>query len=91
MVVLLHGNYPGYVIECHCADPEVCVVWNLLHFLDETIKIWCRHPVHCCDEVGGRKAILVGRRSTTLRPLLAYTDSKKKKETKFGRRTRALT
>lgn len=80
MVVLLHGNYPRYVIECHCADPEVCVVRDLLHFLDETIEIWRRHSVHCRDEIGGRKAILVCRRSATLCLLLAYTDSKRQQK-----------
>lgn len=54
MIVLFHGDYPRHIVKGNCSKTEVCVVGDLLDFLDETVKVVGLDTVDCGDEVRRR-------------------------------------
>jgi hypothetical protein len=66
MVVLLHGDNPGDVVESHRTQTEVGVVGDLAHFIDEQVEGGSRGVIDSSDEVGRCQTIVVSRRATAL-------------------------
>lgn len=51
MIILFHGDYPRHIVKGDCAKAEVCVVRNLLDFLDKAVKVMGLDAVDCSDEI----------------------------------------
>lgn len=75
MIILLHGNHPRHVIECHGADTEVCVIGDAADFFDEAVEVRGWGAIDSSDEVGWRKAVLVGWGAATLYDISSYTQA----------------
>ena len=67
MVVFLHGDNPGNVIEGHSTNAEVFIIRDLADFANETIQVWGRDAIDSSKEVGWCKAVMVSRGTTALR------------------------
>lgn len=59
VIILLHGNHPRDVVKGHSTKAEVCVVWDPVHLLDETIKVGGRNSINSGNEVSRCKAVVV--------------------------------
>lgn len=66
VIVLLHGDDPRNVVECHGAKAEVGVVWDLADFIDERVEVGGGNAVDGGDEVGRREAIVIRRGTAAL-------------------------
>ena len=75
MIVLLHGNHPRHVIECHGADTEVCVIGDAADFFDEAVEVRGWGAIDSSDEVCWRKAVLVGWGAAALYDISTHTHS----------------
>ena len=67
MIILLHSHNPRNIVECHGAEPEICIIRDFAHFFSEAVEVWRWNAVYGGDEVGWREAVLVGGRAATLR------------------------
>lgn len=73
MIILLHGNHPRHIIECHGADTKVCVIGDAADFFDEAVEVRCWGAVDCGNEVCRREAILIGGGAAALKDVSTRT------------------
>lgn len=59
VIVLLHGDNPRNIVECHGAEAEVGVVRDFADLLDESVEIGGGNAVDGGDEVGWCEAIVI--------------------------------
>jgi hypothetical protein len=54
MVILFHGDYPWHIVKGNGSKAKVCVVRDLLDFLDKTVEIMGLNTVDGSDEIRRR-------------------------------------
>ena len=67
MIILLHGNNPGNVVEGHSANTEVLVIWNFPNFPNKAVQVWSCDAVDSSEEVSGCKTVVVSGGTTALK------------------------
>lgn len=73
VIILLHGNNPGNVVEGDSANTEVLVVGNFADLLNKAVQIWSRDAVHSSEEVGRCKTVVVSGGTTALKNSVSGT------------------